>query len=251
MVLFKAFLQSVSMYSILPVPGLKWDSRADRHMLSLYPAVGILLGALWYAGVWLVHWLHVPALLSAAFTAVLPFLLTGFLHLDGFMDVNDAVLSRRDRERRLEILRDSHCGAFAVLSVIVLILFQFAAASAVLEQPPRMWLSLVCLPVLSRGMTAFALLALPTLPGSSMAAWEKQDTTLVHRIVSLAFAAAAAIAMALLCGLTGIVAVLVCAAAFALAVFAAFRSLGGVSGDTSGYAMTVAETAGLVALACL
>ena len=43
--------------------------------------------------------------------------LTRGLHLDGFMDCCDAFLGGFSRERRLEILRDSHVGAFAVVGV--------------------------------------------------------------------------------------------------------------------------------------
>lgn len=248
MSVFKAFLQAVSMYSVLPMGWLKWDSRADRNMLAMYPAVGILLGGLWYGGLRLLDWLNAPALVSAALAVVLPALLTGFLHLDGFMDVSDALLSHRERARRLEILRDPHCGAFAVLSAIVLFLLQLGAASALLERPER-FLIVLFLPVLSRGMTAFALLTLPTLPGSLMAAWLKQDTTSTHRVVTLLLALAAAAGMIFFGGLPGIMAAAAAAVGFALAAGTAYRSLGGVSGDTSGYAQTIAEAAALLALA--
>lgn len=250
MVLLRGFLQAVSMYSVIPLPGLKWEPRADRHMLAMYPVVGALLGGLWYGGVRLLDWMDAPALLAAVLAAVLPFLLTGFLHLDGFMDVCDAILSRREREKRLEILRDSHCGAFAVLSVLVLALLQCAAMADLLERPER-WFAVLLLPVLSRGLTAFTLLTLPTLPGSSMAAWLKQDTGLPHWVVALLLALAAAVLLGVLGGLPGIVAVLAGAAAFALALLAVWRALGGVSGDTSGYLQTVTEAAALIALALI
>mgnify|MGYP003392776405 FL=1 len=53
--------------------------------------------------------------------AVYPYLVTGFLHLDGFMDVTDAVKSWRDLERRREILKDSHVGSFAVINLVLLV----------------------------------------------------------------------------------------------------------------------------------
>ena len=59
----------------------------------------------------------------------LPFALCGFLHMDGFMDCSDAILSRRPLEDRQRILKDSHTGAFAVISIVFYILAYFAFAS--------------------------------------------------------------------------------------------------------------------------
>ena len=44
-----------------------------------------------------------------------PLLITGGIHLDGFMDTTDARSSYGDREKKLMILKDSHVGAFAVI----------------------------------------------------------------------------------------------------------------------------------------
>lgn len=58
--------------------------------------------------------------------AALPWLVTGFMHLDGYMDVCDAVLSRRELATRQRILKDSHCGAFAVIGMVLLALCQWS-----------------------------------------------------------------------------------------------------------------------------
>ena len=196
MILWKAFWQAVSMYTILPVPGLHWDSRADRHILALFPVTGFLVSAIWYGGSWLALQMNPPRLLASAITALLPFLFTGFLHLDGFMDVCDAVLSRREKERRLEILKDPHTGAFAVLSSLSLFLLQFAAADALLRKPKNL-LCLIFLPVAARGLSAFGLFSFPTLGQSRMAEWMKNDTSVHHRIFVLLIALAAAAGMIL------------------------------------------------------
>lgn len=61
--------------------------------------------------------------------AALPWLVTGFMHLDGYMDVCDAVLSRRELATRQRILKDSHCGAFAVIGMVLLALCSGAYSS--------------------------------------------------------------------------------------------------------------------------
>ena len=61
--------------------------------------------------------LEMPVVLTAAVMTVYPFLISGCIHLDGFMDVNDAVMSRRPLEDRQRILKDSHVGSCAVICV--------------------------------------------------------------------------------------------------------------------------------------
>ena len=104
-----------------------WDDKARPLQLVYQPAAGLLVGALWALAAYaLGSFDRLPAL-RAAVLAALPFLLTGFLHLDGFMDCCDAILSRRDLPARQKILKDSHVGSFAVVSTIFLLLGAFAA----------------------------------------------------------------------------------------------------------------------------
>ena len=52
-------------------------------------------------------------------------MITGGIHLDGWMDCSDAFFSYRDRAKRLEIMKDPRMGAFGVLSVIVILSARF------------------------------------------------------------------------------------------------------------------------------
>lgn len=79
-------------------------------MLACLPLIGLIVGGIWALCAWLGSFLPQP--LAALLCAAAPWLITGFMHLDGYMDVCDAVLSRRDLETRQRILKDSHCGAF-------------------------------------------------------------------------------------------------------------------------------------------
>ena len=76
-----------------------------------------------------IFYFGLPYLVVAFLVTFLPFALCGFLHMDGFMDCSDAILSRRPLEDRQRILKDSHTGAFAVISIVFYILAYFAFAS--------------------------------------------------------------------------------------------------------------------------
>ena len=107
MKVIRAFFMCLGMFSALPCPWRPWDEDARGLMTACLPLVGAMIGGLWYA-LSLLGRALLPDALTAALIAALPFLLTGFMHLDGFMDTSDAILSWRPLEQRQTILKDVH-----------------------------------------------------------------------------------------------------------------------------------------------
>jgi adenosylcobinamide-GDP ribazoletransferase len=115
--------------------------------LPWFPLVGALLGLALVIVDWLL-WLAFPLAIRSVGVLVFDALITGMLHLDGFIDCCDALLGRRSTERRLEILRDSRVGAYGVLGGTLLLLARYAALTALVG--PLRWLALLGAPVLGR-----------------------------------------------------------------------------------------------------
>ena len=108
---------AVSMYSKIPMPNVEWTGERMRYVMCFFPLVGLAQGAV--LGLWLhlaLDVLNLSAAVSALVGAAVPLLVTGGIHMDGFLDTMDAVHSYGDRSRKLEILKDPHLGAFAVIS---------------------------------------------------------------------------------------------------------------------------------------
>ena len=145
------FFMAWGMFLAIPCPKKIWSETARRKMLACLPLVGVVVGAVWALCAWLTWYLPHP--LGAALCAAAPWLVTGFLHLDGFMDVCDGILSRRDLETRRRILKDSHCGAFAVICMVLLAMTQWSAFLS-METAPLLPLALI--PVSSRAAAAHA-----------------------------------------------------------------------------------------------
>ena len=120
-----AFAMCQSMFCAIPAPQV-WDEKAKDKMLLFLPIVGLEIGAIWVGIAWACRLLNLPAMIAALILSAYPYIVTGFLHLDGYMDVTDAVRSWRDLERRREILKDSHVGSFAVIGIVLLMITQFA-----------------------------------------------------------------------------------------------------------------------------
>jgi len=241
--LWNAFCMCYSMFTALPCPWRPWDEDARDLMLVCLPIVGALLGLLWAALSTLASmWLVAP--LFAAVTAALPWLLTGFIHLDGYMDTCDAILSWRPLEQRLRILKDVHTGAFAVVGLGLLMLFSYASASALTADRLR---TLLLIPVVSRCGSAFCVLTLKPIGHSEYARTEGKGG---QRVAVVAMWAIAMAACWIWLG-KPVIALAVETLAYALAMLWAYRTLKGVSGDVAGFALTVSECAALMALANL
>lgn len=182
--------------------------------------------------------------LRAVLLAAAPWLVTGFLHLDGYMDVCDALLSRRDLTTRQKILKDSHCGAFAVICMVLLA----ACQCALFAGAP--WLRLLPLGALPWRAAP----ALP-LPCSACARWARASMPpcSAERACSSCSHSCACWRPALcrLCsaGRPGLRRLLR-RRATALPVWRGFRQLDGMSGDISGFGLTLGELAGAAVL-CL
>ena len=125
--LIKSFIVAFSMYSRIPMPRFTWDSEDMKYHLIFFPWVGAVIGALEYGLLLLTEKYSFPSAAFASLAIAIPLIITGGFHLDGFMDVEDAISSFKTREERLEILKDPHIGAFSVINVIIVGLLVFAS----------------------------------------------------------------------------------------------------------------------------
>ena len=237
-----AFFMCQSMFCSIPAPQI-WDEKAKDKMLLFLPIVGLELGLCWYGLAWLCRFFGLPGLMTGFVLSAWPWLSTGFLHLDGFMDVTDAVKSYRSLERRREILKDSHVGSFAVIGIVLLILAQSACFASVPDgADPGI---LLFVPAVSRCCSAMAVTGLPAMSTSQYADRQKPKAHLLVLGVMLTVFLAGGF---LLFHRSGFV-LLAVLAGYGSALRRGYRSLEGMNGDIAGYALTIAELCGAAAIA--
>ena len=132
---------AISFLTIFPVPR---GYRASMvHAPAWFPLVGLGLGGI-LAGLDYAAGLALPTLVVGALLLAALLVLTRALHTEGFLDSCDGLLGGFARERRLEIMRDPHVGAFAVIGCAALLLLK--------------WSLLVAIPV---GVRTFLLIVFP------------------------------------------------------------------------------------------
>ena len=117
--LWNSFKIAFAMFSKIPMPQADWSEENMRYMLCFFPFVGAAVGAIMLAAEWICRYLGMSDGFITAVLVLIPIFVTGGIHVDGLLDTSDALSSWRDREKRLEILKDSHAGAFAVITACV------------------------------------------------------------------------------------------------------------------------------------
>lgn len=140
-----------------------------KYMLAFLPLVGVVQAALLLGWTALSGCLAVNGVLFAAVAALIPLLVTGGIHMDGLCDTADALASHQTREKKLEILKDSHTGAFAVIGCCAYLLLTFALWTQ--PEGTQRWLAAETAAVgavLSRAISAFAVVSIPCAKNSGL-----------------------------------------------------------------------------------
>ena len=242
MKIVRAFLMSFSMFCSIPCPIRFWDPKLRPLMTAVLPLVGLVIGAIWSLAAFLCGYFAVPQLLAAAVLSLVPWVLSGYIHLDGFMDSCDAILSRRDLSERRRILKDPHTGSFAVICLVAISLISLGAF---FEANYSNYLALLPVPAVTRACSAIAVQGLKPMDHSQYA----NDMRPTYAVIIPAVLLISALASTLLIGGRAWACSAGALLGWCAACYRGYRQLQGMSGDISGYAITVGEVCAAVAFA--
>jgi adenosylcobinamide-GDP ribazoletransferase len=238
--MLKSLLSAFLMYSRIPVIQVEWKEENRRYALGWFPLIGAVIGGMLL--LWRMFCTHfsVSQVLFAAVAVIIPVLVTGGIHIDGFCDVTDARASYAEREKRLEIMADPHIGSFAVIRVCLYLILQTALFSQIGDIRSTAVVS--CGYILSRALSGLSAVTFRCA---------KKDGTLQsfvkpsHRSVTIAmimFFGASAFGLMLFintgCGLVAFAAALVC---FWYYRRTAYKEFGGTTGDLCGWFLQICE----------
>ncbi|MFU7514435.1 adenosylcobinamide-GDP ribazoletransferase [Clostridium sp. HCS.1] len=247
--LINGFIMALSMFTILPVPYKAWKDDAVRHMMKLYPLVGMVVGLINYIVFRLTEYFNLSIILISAITMVIPFVITGMLHLDGFMDVSDALLSRRDKQEKVRILKDPNTGAFSVISLGILFIIDFAATYTLVENKSNI-IGIIIIPIISRSLMGLMLLKKEAMKESSLGSYFKKGTGKVDILILYIFLIISS-GLFMLLGIKFILVPLAMIIIAILSVEKSIRELGGMSGDIAGYGLVLSEVLGIFVLSII
>lgn len=246
----KSFFIAVSTYSKIPVPQFAWKEEDMKYVHCFFPWIGALIGVCIYLWNRLCCAFEMGAICRTMVSAAIPLMITGGFHVDGFMDTMDAVHSYAPRERKLEILKDSHIGAF---SVIMLALYGLVFLGMFSEIESRVLLKIVCGGFfLSRCLCGISAVSFPLAKKSGMLYCFADSSH--KKVVKGALYMQAAACIGVLCCWSFPAGLTVSAVSVTALVCYYFQSrmvFGGITGDTAGYFVLFCEGCMLAAAALM
>lgn len=244
----RSFIAAIQFLTVCPfVGGIRCTEREIGRGALYFPLVGLLLGT----AIVLIDRIAsslFPPLLASATTIVALIGFSGGLHMDGLGDTADGFFSSRPRHRILEIMKDSHVGAMAVIATVCLIALKITALASI---PAQFRLSVLFLMPLAGRCALVAHLAVLNYarPEGGLATVFTQNRKKSDAVVALAVLGVAGWSAG---GQWGLM-----AAGFAILGTVLFslwshRKIGGFTGDTLGACCEIAELIpALVGAACL
>lgn len=256
-----AFFMAWGNFITLPCPLKRWNSELKNLMLAFLPAVGAVIGVLWMVLFGLLRLSKLPASICSIAMVFFIFAICGFMHMDGYMDCMDAILSRRPLEDRQRILKDSNVGAFAVVTLVFLVLAWYASASVAFLYSDC--ISFLLIPVVSRSVSGACVLSYKPIGHSQYVKdYEQPDRGKYFAVILIQMAVIIGIAAASLFFTSGTfpvgtgvrlanmaIQIAVMAVTGYIACAYARKQLGGMSGDIAGYTICFSELAGIITLA--
>lgn len=249
-------------FCVVPCPRKVWDNKSKNWMIALMPVIGLLVGVLQFCIYSIFQMMYEKGVVGnhivfqASILTVIPFYLTGFIHLDGFMDTCDSLMSRREQPEMQRILKDSRVGAFAVICLVFMILLYFGSVNAIQigEHSWEKMFALACVPLFSRFASAMSVLIMKPLDDSQYkelpGGKDRENAKFTGIAIGVLVAAVCVFATWYLFGrytemiLAGVVTL--------LATYSAIKNasgrIGGINGDIAGYGIVVGELAGVIIL---
>lgn len=241
MSIINSFFIALSMYSRIPVLRVDWEKENMRYAMCFFPMIGVVIGAVMYLAGWLLDKTSVGGLFRGVVFTLIPIIITGGIHMDGFMDTMDALGSWGDREKKLEILKDSHAGAFAILGMGCYLMWSVAVWS---ELPAEVLRVCGVSFVLSRALSGFSVVTFSAARNSGLLKmFQDGAQKKVVRITMCLYVAAAVIMMAVMNARAMTGAVTGVMIAFLYYIVVSRKQFGGVTGDLAGFFLETAELA--------
>lgn len=233
------FIEALRFLTIIPIRG-PFDEPALKKSPRVFPLVGLSIGIILVLSYSILSRL-LSKDISLFITIFIWELITGGIHLDGFADTIDGLMSRKSREGILEVMRDSRIGVFGAVGIFFILGIKYLALSN--STSPSV--SLLLSPIFGRLLITISIFLFPYArregKGSLFSgALSRED---------LSFAFILTIVIAIIMGrLRGFIAFSLCLVfSYLFGLYLNWR-IGGLTGDNYGAICEFTEAIALLAL---
>lgn len=236
---WNSLIAAFAIYSKIPMPNIELTEENTKYSLCFFPLVGAVIGAILCGWRIAYPYLCNGDFLPAVVFVIVPVIISGATHVDGFIDAVDAICSKKSVEGKLAILRDTHTGSFA----IIMTLSYFLIALGVWSEMPIDAVPVLAVGfVLSRALSGLAIVIFPHARTSKLLS---KSVDAAHKkvigIVMAVYIVVCAVIMCYLEPLYGSVGVLGAAISFAYYYYTSRKHFGGITGAVAAYFVQVCE----------
>lgn len=249
-----SFLAAIRFLTIISLP--RWRVANEEEIgrsIVYFPVVGVIIGLILASLNWLFS-LFLPPAVAGGLLIIAMVVISGALHLEGFVDTCDGIAGHKTVEDRWQVMHDSRAGAFGVIGVLLLLLVKYLSLSSI---PPNLLMAtLVLVPVISRWTMVYAVFAYPYARPEGFGKIFKQGASWQRFAIATAITLAVVIGVALLANfsyfyLAGLV--IMIGSWVTIVVLATYlkRKFAGLTGDTYGAINEVAEVCVLILVGLL
>lgn len=245
MSLMQSLVIAFSMYSKVPMPKVEWNEKNMRYVMCFFPLVGAVIGICVYAAAYVMTAGFCGSLFFSVMLTLIPVVISGGIHMDGFLDTVDALCSYGEREKKLSILKDPHAGAFAILGMGCYFLWNVAVWSEWKScGDSRILMVICCGYVLSRAWSGLSVVTFPAAKDSGLArTFQDYAQKQITKKVMLIWLVLTTAWMLWLSPAAGVAAVSCSGLVFYYYRRMCRRQFGGITGDLAGFFLQVCELA--------
>ena len=242
--LWNNFKVAFAMFSKIPMPRADWTKENMKYMFCFFPFIGTVIGGLTMLVAYLgLRFGYQPGFVTAVLVLV-PVFVTGGIHVDGLLDTSDALSSWQERSRRLEILKDSHAGAFAVITAAVYFIAWYGAYSQLFNSAENMRaIGILSLGfMVSRCLSGIGVITFPKAKADgTVAEFSRYSSDVLSRNVLIVYLVLLAAGMILIRPVWGSLACVGALLIFWYYHHIAMKYFGGTTGDISGFFLCICE----------
>ncbi|MDI3519537.1 MAG: adenosylcobinamide-GDP ribazoletransferase [Caldanaerobacter sp.] len=151
----KALILSIQFMTGIPIP-INIDVKEDKiyKIASYFPVVGLLIGGILYIAYLLLKDLFSREIVMT-FLVAFSYILTRGMHIDGLADTFDGLFSNKDREKIIEIMKDSRLGTNGVLALVFMVILKILFLSDIRQS--LLFSALLVSPVIARLSVVFSI----------------------------------------------------------------------------------------------
>lgn len=236
---FESLVIAFSMYSKIPMPKVDWNEKNMKYAMCFFPMIGVIIGGCMYGIGYLLKISMFGTLFFSVAMTLIPIAITGGIHLDGFLDTMDALSSWGDKEKKLEILKDSNSGAFAIIGMGCYLMCSIALWS---EAKKEVLPLVACGYVLSRALSGYSVVTFDAARNSGLAKTFQDAAQKKHvKLTMSGWFLASTICMLVYNYKIGIIMLVAAMLFFLYYKHLCKKQFGGITGDLAGYFLQICE----------